>query len=354
MTRAAKKGFIKQVVMCVPRLLMTSSATLAESKFLPLTRLINMRLTAIVLIVILSGCASVGPSKNWTADRFDQRTRTLLAQIGLRSEGFNDVPVNGKIDRRTRSAALSFRKSRGLPQSNNIDGTLVESIYKEHDLSKSMPYVEGFFRSCFRWGPDSVLIMASNAGTLTCHVKGAGRPPTAEEINSAKQFCVKSVPIQSGHVKCGLIFNGQRIVGERRLAKMLANPSPDIPVIIEVSDSARGIHTSMPAVLRSNDSRYYFTKMSAARPAEETFRFSLVAGSRNKEFCSGTARYKGPLRLIYTGKCSMEGDVERFEGEATLVGMTPKRGQLVPAFETRIVQQNSQVKIRPPDNVIRF
>ncbi|MFZ1575379.1 MAG: peptidoglycan-binding domain-containing protein [Chromatiaceae bacterium] len=317
-----------------------------------------MKSTAIILLAALSGCTSVIPSKDWSVDRFDTRTRTSLAQIGLRSEGFTDIPVDGVVGPRTRSAALSFRKSRGLPQSDKVDSALVESIFKNADLAKPMPYVEGSFRSCLRYGPERVLLMASNAGTLTCTVRGGGGSPSSAEISSAKQFCVKSVGIRSNLVKCELIFDGQRIVGESRLAKMLNNPSPDIPVVINVSNAERGTHTSLPAVLRSSPFSFYFSSslsdLSTPQPAAEPIRFSLIAGSRRADICSGTARPKRPGHFAYSGKCVANGKKEVFEGEATMVGYIPVGDRLVPAYETHIAQQGSQVKIGPPGNVIRF
>lgn len=317
-----------------------------------------MKFIAIAFLVTLSGCATLSPSKDWTADSFDKRTRTILAQIGLRSEGFRDIPVDGAIGPRARSAASSFRKSRGLPRSNKVDSALVESIYKNHDLAKPMPYIEGSFRSCLRYGPDRVLLMASNAGTLTCTIRGGNGSPSPAEISSAKQFCVKSVGIKSNLVKCELLFDGQRIMGKSRLARMLKDPSPDIPVVIKVSDAGRGTHTFLQAILRSSASSFYFSRspsdLSSPRPAAEPIKFSLVSGSRKTKICSGTAQNKGPGRLSYSGKCAANGDKELFEGEATLVGYIPVKGRLVPAYETQIAQKDSQVKIGPPDNVIRF
>jgi hypothetical protein len=325
-----------------------------------------MKYASILLLVILSGCTSIVPSKNlttmptknWTADRFDSRTRILLAQIGLRSEGYNYVNVDGMNGPKTDSAALSFRKARNLPQSDKINDMLVESIFKDHNFQQPMPYIEGSIRSCLRWGPEKVLIMASNAGTMTCSVRGSKATPSKAEIVSAKQFCEKSLRIKSDLVQCELIFDGSRVVGEKHLISMIKNPSPDIPVVIEVSDSARGTHTSFEAVLRSEATLHYFSSsvsdMSVPRPTEKPIEFSLLAGPAEKKICLGLARHKSPTSLTYAGKCFTSKDEEMFEGEAILVGFSPHKGRLLPAYESRVMQQDSQVKIRPPDNVMRF
>lgn len=317
-----------------------------------------MKYASILMLVILSSCMSTAPSKNWTADRFDSRTLILLAQIGLSSEGYNYVDVDGINGPKTGAAALSFRQTRYLPLSDKIDYMLVESIFKDYNFQRPMPYIEGSIRSCLRWGPEKVLIMASNAGTMTCTVRGSKATPSKAEIVSAKQFCEKSLRIKSNLVQCELIFDGSRVVGEKRLISMLKNPSPDIPVVIEVSDSARGTHTSFEAVLRSEATLYYFSSsvsdMTVPRPAEEPIEFSLLAVPAEKKFCSGLARHKSPTSLAYSGKCFTRKDEEMFEGEAIFVGFSLHKGRLLPAYETRVVQQDSQVKIRPPDNVMRF
>ena len=317
-----------------------------------------MKLAVIVSLVLLAGCATVGPSRDWTAAQFDDTTTTLLAQIGLRSEGFGNVLVDGKAGRATRAAALQYRESRGLPRSDEVDGELVEAIFKEHDLVDPMPYIEGHFRSCLRWGPQRVLLMASNAGTITCTVRRSAQAPSPAEIASAKSFCIKQLGVQSSRVGCELLFDGRRMVGKSRLMRMLADPSPDIPVVVEASSSSRGTQRTLPATLRSEPAVFRFsrsaTDLRGPQPVGTPIRFLLLAGPRNQQICSGTALWNDPMTLSYSGKCAAQGKSEPFDGEARLVGFTPKGDRLVPAYETRIVQGNSQVKIVPPETVIRF
>ncbi len=314
---------------------------------------LSLVITIALPFLLLSGCAGFGPSKEWQADGFDARTRIMLAQIGLRSEGFDTGSVDGQDGLRTRAAAAAFRRSIGVPASDRVDGKLIKTIFQDHDFDKPMPYIEGSIRNCFRWGPNRVVIMASNLGTLTCTV-GAGSEVDPNEIDMAAEFCVKSVRLLSDAVRCELIFDGRRIVNYFRLAQMLNDPVPDVPVVIRSYELVENIDSMSKATLRSEAPLFHFHQSVFNLKPPIVLQKPLQAriiGMRGRTICKGTVTPIDPILTRYAMTCFRDTPIK---GEARFVGVVPLGEFLLPAYETTAEYSSLRMSLIPPSNTIRF
>lgn len=308
---------------------------------------------AAMFALLLIGCTSLGPNKDWQADGFDQRTRITLAQIGLRSEGFDTGPVDGQEGAQTQAAATAFRRAIGLSLEADIDAALVETIFHDHDLTKPMPYLEGSFRNCFRWGPHRVIIMASNLGTLTCTV-AAGKEVKPKEIALAETFCRKSVPLQSDAVKCELIYDGRRIVNHQRLTQLSTDPSPDLPILLRSQELEKNVDSTTHATLQSEAPLYQFHQSVYNLDPPNLLKTPLharIIGVRGRTICEGTVV---PIDYDVTSYEMVCFSNTPMRGEARFVGVVPVGELLLPAYETTAHYSNFRMSIIPPDNLIRF
>ena len=313
-------------------------------------------LTASVIVLplwLLFGCASLGPSKNWQADSFDQQTKIMFAQIGLRSEGFDTGPVDGVEGPRTVAATAAYQRSTGMPATARIDAKLIETIFHDHNLSKPMPYVEGSIRSCFRWAPNRVVIMASTLGTLTCTVV-FGHDVKPNEIDLAAKFCTRALPIQSDEFRCELIWDGRRIVNPRRLMQLLNDPSPDLPILVRSQELVENIDSKTNAILQTEPPLYQFHQSALNLKPPTVLRTPLQAriiGMRGRTICEGTVTPIDHYLAHYNMTCF--GDMP-IQGDARLVGVVPVGDLLLPAYETTAQYRTLKMSIMPPKNTIRF
>lgn len=304
-------------------------------------------------LVLIVGCANLGLDRKWRAESLDQQTQIILAQIGLRSEGFDAGPVDGVVGLRTRVAAESFRRAKGLQITDSIDAELIDIIYSDHDFEKAMPYVEGSIRSCFRWGPERVLIMASNLGTITCTVGNDGATDQSR-IEQARKFCIEAVPLGADVVKCDMIYDGRRILNHRKLIQALNLQTSSLPILLQTHDLPSNMKSEAAADLQVQPPLYKFHDSKNILREAAILQLQLparITGRQGRTICEGTVTPVTPRIMSYNMICFGKAQMR---GEARMIGVFRSGESLLPAYETSAQNAGFQMRIIPPENTILF